>query len=205
MDHVADALARAIQTNIGDVPLAKAASRYHHGMLDATMDFKARCARLGITSQEWIDSLIQKGQRQAERLVRHCDSPIEGDVCPALIFADYEGFDAMPPTVHIPKEDADFPDTDIVIIPQFAVARYRIDFAIICRGPGTKPATKIVGLECDGADYHTDRQKDVARDAYLAKLGIEIFRASGTDIKREPRAIVGVISCVLQAWRRTLL
>lgn len=57
-----------------------------------------------------------------------------------------------------------------VFYPQYPVGRFFVDFA--------NPAAKIA-IECDGAAFHTDKAKDAARDAELAKAGWHIYRITG--------------------------
>lgn len=60
--------------------------------------------------------------------------------------------------------------------PQYPVGRYFLDFG--------NPSTKI-GIECDGADYHTDVERDKRRDKWLAKNGWIIYRITGSDCVKE--------------------
>jgi hypothetical protein len=60
----------------------------------------------------------------------------------------------------------------VPMYPQYPVLGYFIDFA--------NPFLKI-GIECDGAMYHTDKEKDRRRDAKLYDQGWLIFRISGSD------------------------
>lgn len=59
--------------------------------------------------------------------------------------------------------------------PQFPIGPYFADFA--------DPIKKIV-LECDGAAFHRDREKDRGRDAYMANLGYSVFRITGAACNR---------------------
>lgn len=62
--------------------------------------------------------------------------------------------------------------------PQFPVLSYFIDFA--------DPIKKI-GLEIDGRDWHTNRDKDRARDLELLSAGWRIFRVTGAEAYACPR------------------
>ncbi|ANS29905.1 hypothetical protein R1CP_26285 [Rhodococcus opacus] len=65
------------------------------------------------------------------------------------------------------------------VIPQVGVAGYRIDMAV--RHPD-RPGAYAIGIECDGAAYHsskTARDRDRLREAVLRNLGWEIHRIWG--------------------------
>jgi very-short-patch-repair endonuclease len=59
-----------------------------------------------------------------------------------------------------------------VLYPQFPVGRYFVDFG----NPGAK-----VAIECDGAAYHTDIEKDARRDEALRRMGWTVYRIPGRD------------------------
>ena len=59
--------------------------------------------------------------------------------------------------------------------PQYPVGKYFLDFG--------NPALKIA-IECDGKEFHLDKEKDNKRDDYLFKLGWKVFRISGADCNR---------------------
>lgn len=64
---------------------------------------------------------------------------------------------------------------------QVGVANYFIDLAI--RHP-EKPETYLIGIECDGATYHSARSardRDKYRQAVLEGLGWQIYRIWSTD------------------------
>lgn len=64
----------------------------------------------------------------------------------------------------------DIRNCDAVLYPQYPVGRYFVDFG--------NPVAKVA-VECDGAAYHTDKAKDEARDAELARIGWTVYRAPG--------------------------
>jgi hypothetical protein len=57
------------------------------------------------------------------------------------------------------------------------VDKYFIDFA--------HPLKKIA-IECDGKDFHLNKEKDQIRSRVLRDLGWTIYRISGSDCKRVP-------------------
>lgn len=70
--------------------------------------------------------------------------------------------------------------------PQVGVARYRIDIGIV---HPDKPGSYIVGLECDGATYHSSkaaRDRDRLRQSVLEELNWRIHRVWSTDWYRDP-------------------
>jgi hypothetical protein len=64
---------------------------------------------------------------------------------------------------------------DAVLYPQFPVGRFFVDFA--------NPVAKVA-IECDGAAYHQDIEKDAMRDAQLQALGWTVYRLRGRDCVR---------------------
>lgn len=72
-----------------------------------------------------------------------------------------------------PIEDAlwhDIREANAVFYPQWPVAGFFVDFA--------NPVAKVI-LECDGKEFHKDKEKDRARDAKLRELGWTIYRFPG--------------------------
>ena len=76
------------------------------------------------------------------------------------------------------------------VSPQVGVAGYFIDIAV--RHPD-KPGEYILGVECDGATYHSSRSardRDRLRDEVLIKRGWNIHRIWSTDwFKNRPREL----------------
>lgn len=58
--------------------------------------------------------------------------------------------------------------------PQLPIGKYFADFA--------DPVKKIV-IECDGKEFHS-KEKDKARDAFMASNGWTVYRISGSDCNR---------------------
>ena len=74
------------------------------------------------------------------------------------------------------------------VVPQMGVAGYFIDLAV--RHP-EHSASFILGVECDGATYHSGRSvrdRDRLRQEVLERLGWKIYRIWSTDWFRNPRA-----------------
>jgi very-short-patch-repair endonuclease len=64
----------------------------------------------------------------------------------------------------------DIREANAVMYPQWPVGGFFVDFA--------NPVAKVA-IECDGAAYHTDKEKDAARDASLERLGWAVYRITG--------------------------
>src|SRR5688500_15331549 len=110
-----------------------------------------RAKGLGLTNED-AKVRVAKASEHIKKSLMACESPIERRLLPALVFADYGAqFLTFPAELHIAKEDRDAPDGDLVVIPQFAFIRYRLDFAIVARAAET---TAIFAVECDGEAFH---------------------------------------------------
>jgi len=67
------------------------------------------------------------------------------------------------------------------VVPQIGVSRFRIDLGIV---HPDRPGDYLVGVECDGATYHsaaTARDRDKVRGAILQGLGWTLLRVWSTD------------------------
>lgn len=68
-----------------------------------------------------------------------------------------------------------------MVVPQIGVSRFRIDLAIV---HPDRPGDYLVGVECDGAAYHsaaTARDRDKVRAAILTGLNWKLLRVWSTD------------------------
>lgn len=61
------------------------------------------------------------------------------------------------------------------LYPQYPVGRFFADFG--------NPVVKVA-VECDGKQWHTDKEKDKKRDKYFDNLGWTVYRISGADCFR---------------------
>lgn len=132
---------------------------------------------------EAANARINSGLDAVDKGRPYCESYIEELILPWLVFEDYGQISDAPVPVHIPKADDLPPVHPLIIVPQFAFARYRMDFALVARA---KAGMKIVCVECDGASFH-DRHKDMLRDAYLAEWGIPTVRITPKELREYPR------------------
>lgn len=201
MKHVGDALVSAIQgghlyDSAPDVPLSERVGR-QCGIVDHLAEpLRRRGEALGLTDEE-TGRLVQAGYVHVDRLHTATESPIERDIATALIFGSYAGFHVLSAVSHLPKQDKRFPKDPVVVVPQFAVLKYRLDFAVIGR---VGEQFKLVAVECDGKEFHKDRRRDWDRDFYLRSLGFSIVRASGKDIMRSPFTVAEQASRILSDW-----
>ncbi|WP_295405935.1 DUF559 domain-containing protein [uncultured Thiocystis sp.] len=85
--------------------------------------------------------------------------------------------------------------------PQVGVAGFFIDLAV--RDPGN-PGRYLMGIECDGATYHSGksaRDRDRLRQTILERLGWRIHRIWSTDWFRNPRGEIDPIIRELNALK----
>ncbi|KAA0888137.1 DUF3320 domain-containing protein [Oryzomonas rubra] len=101
-------------------------------------------------------------ERQASDPAGECESPFEEQVCDALR------------------------DKGYIVHPQVGCSGYRIDLAIV---DPDKPGRYLLGIECDGANYHrskTARDRDKLRESILRGLGWNLHRIWSTDWWEKP-------------------
>jgi very-short-patch-repair endonuclease len=82
--------------------------------------------------------------------------------------------------------------------PQVGVAKYRIDIGVV---HPDKPGSYILGVECDGATYHSSksaRDRDRLRQAVLEDLNWKIHRVWSTDWYRDPERELGRLIQVIE-------
>jgi very-short-patch-repair endonuclease len=65
---------------------------------------------------------------------------------------------------------------DMVLYPQYPVGRFFLDFG--------NPIARVA-VECDGAAWHQDKDKDAARDAKLLELGWTVYRFPGWECRTD--------------------
>ncbi|MCC5974183.1 MAG: DUF4011 domain-containing protein [Rubellimicrobium sp.] len=85
------------------------------------------------------------------------------------------------------------------VVPQVGVAGFRIDLGV--RHPDW-PYGYILGVECDGAAYHSSRSsrdRDRLRQEVLEGLGWRLHRIWSTDWFRNPRAEIAVLKETIDA------
>lgn len=90
-------------------------------------------------------------------------------------------------------------DAGFECVPQVGVAGFRIDIGV--RDPGM-PGRYLMGIECDGATYHSSkstRDRDRVRQGVLEGLGWNIRRIWSTDWFKNPEAELAPIIRELKA------
>jgi very-short-patch-repair endonuclease len=70
----------------------------------------------------------------------------------------------------------DIRENNLILYPQYPVGGMFVDFG--------NPVARIA-IECDGAAYHKDKEKDRARDARLRDLGWSVYRITGSQCATE--------------------
>lgn len=118
---------------------------------------------------------------------------------------------------HTERDTGRAPDSDFEIavanalqaegfecVPQVGVAGFFIDVAVV--DPG-KPGRYLMGIECDGATYHSAksvRDRDRLRQAILERLGWRIRRIWSTDWFKNPHAELKPIVRELHALKSSI-
>ena len=95
------------------------------------------------------------------------------------------------------------PRNKLMLIPQFQLGQYRLDFLAIGRDwyghPDHNGPVKVFAVECDGHDYHerTKEQaaRDRSRDRAIQRAGLPVLRFTGSEIYADP------LKCAEEVWR----
>ncbi|MBM3977690.1 MAG: DUF3320 domain-containing protein, partial [Planctomycetes bacterium] len=134
-----------------------------------------RASGRGVAALKTFLSFAQTGQLGiATRTGRTEDSPFEEFVCDAVRNLGYE--------VH----------------PQVGVAGFFIDLAVQDR---EKPGRYLLGIECDGAAYHSSRsarERDRLRQAVLEEHGWIIHRIWSTDWFQRPGEQIAKVAAAIE-------
>jgi very-short-patch-repair endonuclease len=137
-------------------------------------------SRLGVKALKGYLAYAQTGRLSTEQLTgKQADSEFETWVMEMLHEAGYE------------------------TVPQLGVAGYFIDIAV--RHPDNR-GSFILGVECDGAMYHSARSvrdRDRLRQEVLERLDWNIYRIWSTDWFRNPRIEFEKLQTMLEKLRRT--
>ncbi|MCL2895039.1 DUF3320 domain-containing protein [Brenneria tiliae] len=84
------------------------------------------------------------------------------------------------------------------VVPQIGVSRFRIDLGIV---HPDRPGDYLVGVECDGATYHsaaTARDRDKVRSAILSGLGWKLVRVWSTDWWIDKNGALERLHCAIE-------
>ncbi len=155
-----------------------------HTVLDLGMSrLRTYAADLGMITPSiaLVESRAKERFAEAEALL---DSPIERSMLAGLLTGRWSGFSTIPPIIHNAAKGSveHFPQGEIVIVPQMAFLKYRLDMGIVISEGMHK---RIFAVECDGAAFHGNPTADLVRDGYLASWGIQTFRFSGARINQD--------------------
>lgn len=193
---VGDALTKALST--GDRPLPQKGGTARTLFDLAESRIRSRCSILQAGPAD-IERVVAAARERFERGLTLCDSPIECMTFAALMTADWWTFGSIVPMVHDARRGRRFPDGDLVVVPQLAFSRVRMDFALVAQLSGSRQ--KIVAVECDGQQFH-DPVVDAKRDEYLLSWGIKTFRVRGSDISRDVAQALQPAVDDMVAWRQ---
>jgi very-short-patch-repair endonuclease len=94
-------------------------------------------------------------------------------------------------------------ETGWEVVPQVGVSRFRIDLGIV---HPDRPGDFLVGVECDGATYHsasTARDRDKVRAAVLEGLGWTLLRVWSTDWFVDPQGELERLNTALRELLET--
>lgn len=155
-------------------------------------------AALGIIGEQ-ATILTSAAEERILDTVHLCESPIEQMMLCALGFMVAEGAACFPPAIHQAESFEPWPAKPVVIIPQFKIARYRLDFLVCIQG--ADGIRHRLAVECDGREFHDgvrERQRDSERDRYLAAFDIKTVRYTGAWIHRNGHKIADEIAAIIQ-------
>lgn len=154
---------------------------------------------LGMNS-EGVEYVERRARETYSNFVHLLESPIERAMFAALLTGRWFGCETIPPAVHNSASGSVemLPPGDIVIVPQLAFVKFRLDFGVVVEKDGRR---QIVDVECDGADFHKDASKERFRTAYLQSWNIPTFRFKGSELHEDAiRAADEVIASICH-WR----
>jgi len=147
---------------------------------------------LGISAAS-ADSLLTKAKSDLHQFIPMCESPIEQVMLVGLSHMVVPRTDCFPPSLHNSRGKDPWPSRPVVVCPQFAVARYRLDFMVFVN-------RKWIAVECDGAQHHDTiegRLRDEARDGYLEAMGIATLRYTGRWIIKNSFRVADEIASII--------
>jgi len=148
--------------------------------------------KLSADQFEEIQAIVSSKYEEAQAL---CESPIERDMLAALMSGNWDRLLSPFVPVHSVRDKQEsIKASPVVIIPQFPLGRFRLDFAILIRGKGR---ARILAVECDGKEFHDD-WTDKQRDTYLDAFGVSVFRAPGKSLVANPYDIADLVIQAVQ-------
>lgn len=157
---------------------------------------RARASRLGL-SAEAIDGVEERALTAVKKGLPLCESPIECMALAALVTLDWPQFLTIPPIVHNARADATLQEGDLLIVPQMAMLRHRLDFGVVANINGYR---RVIGIECDGEAYHQDAERERARDRYMRSWDIPVFHLTGSEINADANGALRPIAIQFAEW-----
>jgi hypothetical protein len=154
---------------------------------------------VGKEGRELIEAKVRQEFTKGAEM---CESPIERNMLAALLTAAWVGLDVFPPLVHDHRKQNHelLPAVPVVIIPQLAFVRYRLDFGIAII---KDRRLQLVAIECDGAAYHRDFDIENERVGYMRSWDIPVFKAKGTDLYEDAiREADRVVHGICEWWAK---
>lgn len=192
---------RQIGVNVAQLAYGKNVHKDAAGVLN---ECRWRCVerleRLGIQDAR-ARELITRTEARFVAMAHLCESPIEQMMLAAMSYMVIDGAECFPPAIHDVMSGEPWPNCPVVIVPQFVIARFRLDFLVTVDMPSSRYSFAV---ECDGAEHHddpSDRMRDSERDAYLRCLGIKTVRRSGKWIYKHQWRIADEIEAIIQEKR----
>lgn len=198
-DALSSSLHGLYTENGGTIPLAQ---RTGKGQTILSFGMPRLCehaAAMGMNA-EGIAYVERRAEAQYERAVAMTESPIERAMVAALITGYWRGCETIPPIVHDAGKDSleSLPQGDVVIVPQMAFVKFRLDFAIVIEKDRRR---QIVAIECDGAAFHRDAVKERFRNAYLSSWNIPTFRFKGSEINEDVIKAADEVIASICMWK----
>lgn len=123
------------------------------------------------------------------------ESPIEQVAIFQLAGENYSYYRDRPVHAKVVRERGTYSHKQypVQLIPQVKFGPYRVDFLFDLGSRG------LIAIECDGADYHLDKERDRQRDNHLREhFGVAVLRAAGSDLWRNNRT-AALYASVIQA------
>ncbi len=200
MAHISDVLASTLHevATVGAHDrefLKRHPGKGHSTVMYGMPRLLGRAEAMGIPASG-LDPIAEKAVFQFKKGSRLCESPIERSMLAALVTGDWGDMGAVPPVVHDATKGSkeNMPLAPVVIVPQLAFVRMRLDFGVVVIKDRRR---QIVAIECDGKQFHQDAVKESDRVAYLRSWDIPTFKFTGSElhddaINAADRVIAGI-------------
>jgi very-short-patch-repair endonuclease len=179
-------------------------SHVHKDAVAVANECRWRCeddlARIGVTQPRAVE-LIARAEARFIAMAHLCESPIEQMMLAAMGFMVIDGAECFPPAIHDVMSGEAWPNSPVVIAPQFVIARFRLDFLVSIESTAGR---HLLAVECDGAAHHegiTDRRQDAERDEYLDRIGIRTLRLTGKWIYRNQWKVADELVAIIREKR----